>query len=261
MVILLSTVFLASVLGSLHCVGMCGPFALLAGQSRLGNSSPSSQPSGRWWAPTVAYSLGRLMTYTVVGLAFGSLGLALNQSVPFEGWQQTATWVAGGLMVLVGLVALARQWGLRIQLPSVAGRLQRILQSNFRRVSQQPPLRRALLIGALTCLMPCGWLYTFAIVAAGTGSPWTGALVMATFWAGTVPVLSALMLGLQHVGHTVQRRIPALMACLVILLGVYTMSFRAPIALSQDPPLVDPHQSLVEQVQTVDQHQLPCCEH
>ena len=88
MLILLGTVFLASLLGSLHCVGMCGPFALLA----------SSNPRGRSAAvvPTMAYSLGRLITYSVIGLIFGGLGMAINRGSAINQWQQTATYLADG---------------------------------------------------------------------------------------------------------------------------------------------------------------------
>ena len=57
-----------------------------------------------------------------------------------------------------------------------------------RLVRERPPVARALLLGLFSTLLPCGWLYAFAVLAAGTGGPWTGMLVMAAFWAGTVPV-------------------------------------------------------------------------
>ncbi len=170
--VLLGTVMIASLLGSLHCVGMCGPFAMLA--------AASNQQRKSALFPAMAYSLGRLATYSIVGLIFGSLGMALNHGrslmfgIPFSSVQQTATLVAGGLMIAVGLIALGRQLGLRIKLPTLGGRLQTILQTQYRRVAGQPPVRKAFSIGALSCLMPCGWLYTFAIVAAGTASPARG---------------------------------------------------------------------------------------
>lgn len=254
--VLLGTVFIASLLGSLHCVGMCGPFALIA-------SSQSEQDKSTL-VPTAVYSLGRLATYSIVGIIFGSLGMALNRGTSFAPWQQTATYVAGGLMILVGLVALARQLGWKIQLPSVAGHLQTILQSQFQNIIKQPPIRKAFLIGALTCLMPCGWLYAFAIVAAGTGSPVWGAAVMAVFWAGTVPVMVALVLGLSKLGTSIQKRIPVAMASLVILVGVFTIAFRAPVAIGNDSNVVDRSGSdrpnaLIEQVHSVDHTELPCC--
>ena len=248
--ILLGSVFLASLLGSLHCVGMCGPFALLAGTDLERRRSAM--------IPTAAYSFGRLVTYSIVGVIFGTLGLALNAGTSFAPWQQTATWVAGGLMILVGVIALARQLGSSIRLPGVGQRLQRILQRLFKRATDQPPIRKAFVIGALSSLMPCGWLYTFAIVAAGTGNPLTGAAVMAVFWAGTVPIMVMLVLGTAKVSHSVQQRLPVAMATLVILVGVFTIAFRAPVAIGGDHQVAD-REDLVRQVQSIEQSELPCC--
>lgn len=252
--ILLSTIFIASIFGSLHCVGMCGPFALLA-------SSPGNDEKTQTKAivSTFAYSTGRLVTYSIVGVIFGTLGMALNQGTSFAPWQQTATYVAGGLMVGVGIVAVVRQYGLTIRLPNFAGHLSHVLQKLFLPVTRQPPIRKAFLIGALTCLMPCGWLYTFAIVAAGTGHPLTGAIVMAAFWAGTVPVMVALVLGFDRVGESVKQRIPMTMAVLVIVVGIFTIAYRAPVAIGETHSVVTGNGNLIQQIQSVDHETLPCC--
>ena len=259
MSVLLGTVFLASLLGSLHCVGMCGPFALLA----------STDPQRRAAAlgPTMAYSFGRLITYSIIGLSFGALGMALNgvahNGASVNQWQQTATYVAGGLMILVGVIALARHFGVRIKLPTIATPVQRLLQSAFQRTIQLNPLPRALAIGMLTSLMPCGWLYTFAISAAGTGTPVSGMLLMMTFWAGTVPIMTALTLGVSHISNRVQQQIPLMMGVLVLLIGVFTIALRAPVdlgSMSQEAQVVSGAQALTDQIDAVDHTELPCCQ-
>ncbi|MDB4539692.1 LuxR C-terminal-related transcriptional regulator [Saprospiraceae bacterium] len=95
------------------------------------------------------------------------------------------------------------------------------------------------------------------------GPVW-GAAVMAVFWAGTVPVMVALVLGLSRLGTSIQKRIPVAMASLVILVGVFTIAFRAPVAIGNDSHVVDRPGSdrpdaLIEQVQNVDHTELPCC--
>ncbi|MDG1874025.1 MAG: sulfite exporter TauE/SafE family protein [Mariniblastus sp.] len=251
MLVLLGTVLVASLLGSLHCVGMCGPFALIAG----------ADPEKRQAAvvPTVAYSAGRLVSYSIVGFIFGSLGLALNQGTSFVAWQQTATYVAGALMILVGVIALARHFGMRLRLPPVLSPVNKMLQAGFAKTKQMKPLPRAMTIGMLTSLMPCGWLYTFAVTAAGTGSPFWGTLLMVVFWAGTVPIMAALMLGFHKISQGVQKQVPVMMASLVILLGVFTLTFRAPILLNQAPTIVQGAEALTEQVKEIDHSELPCC--
>lgn len=250
--ILLGTVFGASLLGSLHCIGMCGPFAMLAA---------SNDGERRSVVPaTIAYSGGRLLTYSVVGAIFGSLGLALNKGVSFTNWQQMATYVAGGIMIFVGIIALARYFGLQVKLPRGFTPITRMLQTGFSHARSMAPIQRAFALGVLTSLMPCGWLYTFAITAAGTASPVSGMVVMAVFWAGTVPILAALMLGMNRISAPIQKRLPAVMAILVIAIGAFTITHRAPVTIGQETSVVVGTNSLTEQVQNIDSESLPCCQ-
>lgn len=235
---LLGAVFVASVLGSLHCVGMCGPFALLAGShgplpDRKSESGDHDSVTGTSaWLPTVAYSLGRLLSYAAVGAIFGSIGLAMNWGGAISGWQQSATQWAGAIMVLVGIISILRILGFTVHLPQGSGRLQRSLRAVFRFAKGLSPIRRALLIGMSSSLMPCGWLYVFALTAAGTGNPWTGALVMTVFWAGTVPIMVALGLGMGRLSYSIQAKVPTTMALMVIGIGLFTIFFRSPVSLS-----------------------------
>jgi len=249
--ILLGTVFVASLLGSVHCVGMCGPFALLA--------SASDEERKSAVLPSITYSLGRLLTYSIVGLIAGALGLALNVGTSFNQWQQSATIVAGILMVLVGVISLARWMGWRIPLPQIFKSVQKPLGRGFKRARKLPPLWKAFSIGALTSLMPCGWLYTFAITAAGTGSPLWGMALMMSFWAGTVPIMFALTLGVDRIGNAVQQKIPPMMAGLVITIGLFTIFFRAPVAIANEEKVATETDTLVESVRNIDQETLPCC--
>ncbi|MEM9410312.1 MAG: sulfite exporter TauE/SafE family protein [Planctomycetota bacterium] len=249
----MATVFVASLLGSLHCVGMCGPFALLA------SSTAQSRKSAI--VPTLAYSGGRLVSYILVGVVFGACGFVLNASTSFSVWQQTASLAAGILMIAVGLVALARAIGWQIPMPKTFRPIQRILQNIFEKSKDMAPVHRALTIGALSSLMPCGWLYTFAITAAGTGSPLTGAILMVAFWAGTVPTLVALMLGFGQIGSTIQRHVPVAMASLVIAVGIFTISNRVPVAIAgKHFKVVNGDQELIQQISNIDHDNLPCCQ-
>jgi sulfite exporter TauE/SafE len=252
MYLLLTTVFISSLLGSVHCVGMCGPFALMAGSSSTGDRRPKL-------APTAAYSFGRLITYTIVGVIFGFAGMALNLGTSFANWQQSATYVAGALMILVGVIALIRQIGVRVRLPKAFKPMQKLLKAGFDKTKSLPPVSRAFAIGALSSLMPCGWLYTFAITAAGTGSPWWGGAVMMVFWAGTVPIMTALILGFNRIGQAFQKRIPVAMATLVIAIGFFTLAYRAPVALGADANVVTDTEQMADHLRNLDHSTLPCC--
>lgn len=271
MTLFLLTVFVASVTGSLHCAGMCGPFALMAGICSSGCSPVAGgtaeqgalrgSSAGFRWLPMAAYHLGRMITYTIVGILAGTVGAAVDLGGSVAGFQQTATWLAGMLMVLMGLVGLLQQtgWVRGGQLP--LGWIGRWIQPLMRRAVRLPPASRALGIGLLTVLMPCGWLYVFAITAAGTGSPWWGGLTMLVFWSGSVPVLVALVLGTGSLSGRIRWNLPALTAGLMIALGLYTALWRSPIAIAGkvDLPVAASMEEAARNLQGLDQHELPCC--
>jgi hypothetical protein len=74
--------------------------------------------------------------------------------------------------------------------------------------------------------LPCGWLWAFVVAAAGTASPWTGAAVMAVFWLGTVPAMTGVLAFGGPVIDRVRRRLPAISAGVLIVLGLATLAVR-----------------------------------
>ncbi|MDP2359575.1 MAG: sulfite exporter TauE/SafE family protein [bacterium] len=218
-------VLAASLLGSLHCAGMCGGFvAFYAGGDRShGRSRLLSH---------AAYSGGRLLTYALLGVAAGILGRALDLAGAAAGLQRGAAVAAGLLMMLWGLVMLLQVKGLRISthLPPV---FQRLVQEALGQLGDKPPVVKALVLGLLSTLLPCGWLYAFAITAAGTGDPVAGALVMVAFWLGTLPVLLTLGMGVQAMAGPLRRHLPVISALLLMVIGALTVLDRASISVER----------------------------
>jgi len=214
---LLLTVFVASVVGSLHCIGMCGPFvAFYSGADGSGGA--------RRLLSHAAYSGGRLLTYTAFGLAAGAVGAALDVAGSLAGLQRVAAIIAGVTMILWGVFALLQIRGVRIfKHGSGKGRIAGVLRRGFSLVSNKPPVVRAGVVGLLSGFLPCGWLWAFVVSAAGTGSSLKGAAVMTAFWAGTVPALLAVGLGAQLVSAPLRRHVPALTALLLVGLGLYAI--------------------------------------
>ncbi len=225
MTALLLTVFTASLLGSLHCAGMCGPFCAVAvaGGAR----------GERAWRCQLAYHGGRLVTYALLGAAAGSLGALLNLASTLAGLQPIALGMAGGAMILIGSAELARLCGWRgspaggLRVPSAWTRL---LQRGQRFASQKRGVPRALTIGLLTTLLPCGWLYAFLVTAAGAGGALAGAIVMAAFWLGTVPVLLSLGVGVRGLASFFGQRLPVVTAAALIIVGMVTLSNRSQLS-------------------------------
>jgi hypothetical protein len=207
MTTVLPTVLVASLAGSLHCVGMCGPFvAFYAG----GDASRGA----RRLLSHATYSAGRLAAYATLGLAAGSIGAALDLAGSLAGFQRVA-W---------GVLALLRIRGVRV-LPRSASSTA-WLQRAFRVVANTPPVLRAGAVGLLSGLLPCGWLWAFLVAAAGTGSAAGGAAVMGAFWLGTVPALLAVGLGAQLLAAPLRRHVPAVTAVLLVALGIFAIVSR-----------------------------------
>lgn len=220
MSLLLATVFVASLTGSLHCAGMCGPFACFALTGARGAGTAHRA------LLHLAYNGGRLLTYAALGTVAGAAGAALDLGGAAFGFQRIALVAAGVLMILFGAVTLVQIFGIRIPLPEPPGRLGDLLRAGHARATHLSPIRRAFVIGMLSTFLPCGWLYAFAVAAAGTGSPAFGAATMAVFWAGTLPVMVGLGASVQAAAGPLRRRLPAITATLLVVLGLFAVAGR-----------------------------------
>lgn len=256
MIALVTAVFLASLLGSLHCAGMCGAFVAFA------VSDSEGKPAQRL-ALNTAYHGGRLTTYVALGVAAGSVGALLDLSGTLVGLSRVAMSLAGGVMILFGLSAAMAALGKRsIRMP-VPKFMQKLLSIGHQAAMQLSPVRRALVIGLLTTLLPCGWLYAFAAVAGGTASPLLGGLTMAVFWLGTLPVLVSLGVGVQRISGVLGRKLPHATAFALILVGIWTLIGRGGIdaeSLAAEQPLVTDAVSATAAVQTIGDTTPACCE-
>lgn len=217
---LMIAVLSASLLGSLHCAGMCGGlmfFALGAGDDTAKRTRTRLQ---------CAYHGGRMVTYTILGVAAGAIGQAIDFGGSYLGLQRAAAVVAGVMMIGFGLITLARLRGIRIAHVSVPSPLRRGVERAQRAAFSLTPFKRALSIGLLTTLLPCGWLYAYAFIAAGTASPVWGGLTMILFWAGTLPVMVSLGAGIQFLSGRLNRKLPYITAGAVVLVGAMTATGR-----------------------------------
>lgn len=226
MMTLAASVFLASLLGSLHCAGMCGAFLAIA------IHAPGEKPVARW-KPQSAYHLGRLVTYVGLGAAAGAAGALLDLGSTLSGIGPIAASVAGATMILFGLVTVLRYVGASVPRVRPPAFMQSMLMKSHQFATRFGPVARASLIGLFTTLLPCGWLYAFAVVAAGTASPLLGGLVMIVFWAGTLPILIALGTGVQQLLGSLGKRMPLFTSIAVIAAGAYTLSGRAMMNVNQ----------------------------
>ncbi|MBP7146903.1 MAG: sulfite exporter TauE/SafE family protein [Acidobacteria bacterium] len=235
--ILLPAVFGASLLGSLHCAGMCG--GLVAFYAAGDASRGAARAVGH-----AAYNAGRLATYLALGAAAGALGAAVDLAGSLAGVQRLALVASGVLIVAWGAWLLLAWAGVKLPRLPLPPALQRALARGLRAAAGRPPRARALATGLVTGLLPCGWLYAFVITAGGAGSWFAGASTMAVFWAGTLPVMLALGLGVQAAAGPLRRHLPVACALAMIVVGLLAIAGRAralPPAGGGAPPCCAEH--------------------
>lgn len=211
-------VLVASLLGSPHCAAMCGPLVAFYGTAGAGEH--------RRWAAHAIYNGTRLATYVVLGMLAGSLGAGLNRLGALAGVTRLAAVVAGVTMVVWGTATIAATRGLRLPWLHGPSWATRPLLAATARARAWPSVARSATMGAATALLPCGWLYAFVAVAAGTGSATAGAAAMAVFWLGTLPLLVTLGLGVQRLAGPLRARLPVLTAAVAVLLGLLSIGGR-----------------------------------
>jgi len=246
LIALVGAIFLASVLGSFHCAGMCGAFLAIA-----------TGPRASWHRAAAlqgVYHFGRLLSYISLGAAVGSLGKLLNVTSALAGIRPLAAGLAGITMVLFGITTLLRSHGVAIQHLHLPKSWMNVVSCGHRFAMNRPAMLRAFAIGLLTTMLPCGWLYAFAVTAAGTGSPARGAIAMAAFWTGTLPALVAVGAGLRGVLGVVGKQLPTLTVIAMVMAGVFTLVGRAQL----DPTVLAKRIHLSSTVPTTNTQ--PCCE-
>lgn len=210
----------AGLVGSLHCAAMCGGL--------VGVYATDPAPRGGWrrGLEHAAYNGGRLLAYVVLGAAGGALGASADLAAHLAGLGHLAALVAGACIALWGAISLLDALGVRTGRARVPRWARGLVGRALALVARRDLVARAAVLGLATGLMPCGWLYAFVLAAAGTASPLAGAGLMLVFWAGTVPLMAALGVGLRALALPLRRYVPALSALAMIAVGLLTVSGR-----------------------------------
>lgn len=163
-------------LGSMHCIGMCGPLAL---------ALPIHQKNTAEKIYSVmAYNIGRALTYSVFGVVFGWIG----QGFAVFGLQQAISIILGAL-ILVSVVLPAVISFESTFIYSKLTLLKQMISNYFTRSG----VSSFFIVGLLNGLLPCGLVYMAVAGAVATGSIINGALFMGAFGLGTIPAMFSIM--------------------------------------------------------------------
>ena len=201
---LLSAVLLG-LMGSLHCVGMCGPIAFLLPVDRSNNLKKITQ--------ILIYHFGRLAAYSIMGFLFGLLGKGLY----VFGIQQKLSIFIGVLMILI--VLIPAQTFNKYNLSKPLYRIISKVKSRLGKELKKKTPDTFLTIGFLNGFLPCGLVYLALFGAIAMGSPLTGSLYMLLFGLGTIPLMTTIIYFSSLLKGKRRQKIQKIIPVFVVLIG------------------------------------------
>ncbi|WP_397363045.1 sulfite exporter TauE/SafE family protein [Olleya sp. R77988] len=202
---MLFSAIIFGLLGSFHCVGMCGPIAFMLPVDRSNSFKKVSQ--------ITAYHIGRLLAYSTIGLIFGLIG----KSLYIFGLQQKLSIIIGVLMIVV-VVFPYKKIGQNFIVKPIYKAIG-FVKKEMGQALKKKTIDTFLTIGFLNGFLPCGLVYMAVFGAIATGTALQGSLYMAFFGLGTIPLMtSAIYLG-KFLNTTVKQRIQKAIPVVVVIIG------------------------------------------
>lgn len=221
-------IFLIGLLGSVHCVGMCGgivgAFSLGARPVRLGlrlHRLPAAVAAGNGGygalSRTVCYNIGRIASYATAGAIAGGIATGARALAQVSVLQIAGYWLANLMLVALGLYLMDAWRGLA-KLEAAGQTVWRRIQPLTRYLMPLDSPLKLMALGLLWGWLPCGMVYSVLLTAMLTGSALSGAAVMAAFGLGTLPTLLTMGMCGARLKRWMQRR-PVRVASGLIILG------------------------------------------
>lgn len=192
--------------GSFHCIGMCGPIALALPAAAASNY--------KFIIGRVLYNIGRVITYSFMGIFFGLLG----GKIAMAGMQQILSILLG--VTIIVYVVLPRRYKNYLTGAQLVQSMISPIKNQISKLFRLAGLPSLFLIGILNGFLPCGFVYIGLAGAAATGNPVTGALFMMMFGIGTIPAMFAASLFGKLISLNVRRKISKAIPALAVLLAI-----------------------------------------
>ena len=202
---MLVSAFILGLLGSFHCVGMCGPIAFMLPVDRTNGLKKVTQ--------IAIYHIGRLLAYGIIGLIFGLIG----KSLYIFGFQQQLSIIIGILMILVVLIPQKTFNKYNVSKPIY--RLISKVKSTLGSALKRKTTGAFLTIGFLNGFLPCGLVYMAVFAAIASGNGVSGSLYMAIFGLGTIPLMTTAIYFSQFLKGTARQKIQKAIPVFVVFIG------------------------------------------
>jgi hypothetical protein len=207
-------IFTAGVLGSMHCLGMCGGFPIAI-------SSVPKKCRIRKASNHLLYNIGRVFTYTFLGMLVGYLGLRVEKLGTFLSGQVILSSLAGIFMIYFGL-QIAGLIGEK-NIPGFTP-FYNLLKKIMVTFLNQGKISGSFYLGIFNGFLPCPLVYGFLLAAAASGSPIKGALVMLSFGLGTIPTMLSLGGLGEFITPKFKARLSRFPGYLVLIFGLITLA-------------------------------------
>lgn len=205
-------------LGSFHCIGMCGPIALALPVHHYSKFKK--------YLGIFLYNLGRVTTYTLLGLLFGLLG----QSFFLGGFQQIVS-ISIGILLLLSVIFTNTNWFNSQHLGFIYSFINSV-KIQLGNLFNKKGLHFLFFIGILNGLLPCGLVYLGIAGAIATGHYIKGAEFMFYFGIGTIPIMYAVaffgqFIKLKYRNH-IRKAMPVVVTIMAIMLIVRGLNLGIP---------------------------------
>ncbi|MEC3908309.1 sulfite exporter TauE/SafE family protein [Tamlana sp. 2201CG12-4] len=203
---MLVSAFILGILGSFHCVGMCGPIAFMLPVDQSNNLKKVSQ--------IVTYHFGRLLSYSIIGLIFGLIG----KSLYLFGFQQQLSILIGIVLILIVIIPqkIFNKYNASKPIYRVISKVKSALGSAMKKKT----LDTFLTIGFLNGFLPCGLVYMAVFAAIARGNAISGSLYMAVFGLGTIPLMTTAIYFSHFLKGTIRQRIQKIIPAFIVLIGI-----------------------------------------
>lgn len=203
---MLISAFVLGLLGSFHCVGMCGPIAFMLPVDRTNVYRKALQ--------IAMYHLGRLLAYSIIGLVFGLIG----KSFSLFGFQQQLSVAIGVLMILFVIIPQHKlnQYNASKPIYKLISKVKTALGTALKKKTADTFLT----IGFLNGFLPCGLVYMAVFAAIASGNPLNGGLYMAVFGLGTIPLMTTVIYLSNFLKNNARQKIQKMIPVFVIIIGL-----------------------------------------
>jgi uncharacterized protein len=203
---MLYTALIFGLVSSLHCIGMCGPIAMMLPVDRNNPTKKALQ--------ILLYHAGRLTSYATLGLLFGLLGKGLY----LAGMQQRFSIVLGILMILIAIVPerILAQYNFSKPIYKVISKVKSSLGSQFKRKTADAFFT----IGIFNGLLPCGLVYAALFGAIAMQNVTLGMTYMLLYGLGTIPLMSAVVYVSSILSLPFRNKLQKMVPLITVIIGL-----------------------------------------